>query len=78
MVTAPTKNPACPPRLTPVRMVNAVTGLHWGAQKKAPRPATPSPHRQASSTSSRAPGRRRSNQKKLGSRPSSRSSRLIQ
>lgn len=50
------QNPACPPRLTPVRMVNAVTGLHWGAQKKAPRPATPSPHRQASSTSSRGPG----------------------
>ena len=54
---------------------------HWltlGRPKEGPPPRNPQPHRRASSTSSRAPGRRCSNQKKLGSRPSIRSSRLIQ
>ena len=66
MVTAPTRKPVSPPSATPEIMVSASTGLNWGSMKNAARPATPSAHRVATSTSSRAWGRRPSNTRKKG------------
>ena len=41
MIRQPTRNPASPPKETPVRITMAATGLKLGIIKKAALPATP-------------------------------------
>ena len=74
---APTRNPASGPRVTPVMMTMATTGLNWGSMKNAARPATAMALRTAMVTSSRAMGRRCSKTMKKGSIVTARISRLI-
>ena len=67
MIRQPTRNPASPPKDTPVRITIAATGLKLGTIKKAALPATPIAARTEITMISRAFGLRPSNIIKNGS-----------